>query len=587
MSSYQRNDHAPQTLRQVKAAYRKSNGTSKLSDHEMRVIRRRAELDERAAQCRERERRRLQNKKKREEKAQLERLERTTRPKRAGSATIGGEVINQEKEPYDVLSMMLGRKRMCKELEAENAREGEEEEEPTMKIIKFAHDRDDRFSNSNQPTGKENIPPNQHGASCSPQKTPNALRNLGADKSHNVLIPQHRNIVSPKRHLAPKKASIKAFDDEIELLFDWQDEFPSNSQLERELSCLTQGQQVITTTPVTRNAKTASHNIVHPVPKPALDKPACSKQQQQVDATVPVTTITKMAARRTTPPVSSPAPAKPTNALHPSPCPSVHKEEEEEDPFSIPAISTQDLEFTSQDLDEIGGRDSIRCNGMASDKETTVAIRRETDSRGGSHSLRDVDHEATRDRDKVAAEGSSSSRGGGGDSGGGRQACEAAPCCHAGLGGSRSRGREGRQIETDQIDNDGSVIASAAAAAAAAAPPPPPPTVRKAVQDKINSRDTVQPINGRFQEAIQPTPTPQITNRITVAHHASHSSQQQRHGDDLYRVIGVDPSPRPPLPPYHHDEFGAPSDIDDDALLQAALDDAEFYAGLYGDHSAI
>ena len=573
MSSHRRDNHTPQTLRQVKAAYRKSNGTTRLSEQEIRVIRRRAELDERAAQCREREKRRLQSKKKREEKAQLERLERSTRPKRAGSATIGGEVINQEKEPNDIWGMILGRKRMCKELEAENAGEEDGEKEPATKTIKSARNHDG-FSNSNQPSGKENIPPNKPGGICSPQKTPNTLRSLRADKSHNLLTPQHSNIVSPKRHPAAKKVSIKAFDNEVELLDDWQDAFASNSQLERELSCSTQGQQVTINTPVRRNAKTATHNPAHPVPELALAKQTCSKQQQQVGDFIPVTTITDTAAHRNTPLVQRLAPAEPTNEIHPSLCPSVRKQdEEEEDSYSIPPISTQDLEFTSQDLEEIGGRDSLRCNGKASKIETTVATRRETSSGDGIHSLGDLNHEVTEDRDKVVVVGSSSS--GGGSNDGCDQVCEAAPRCHAGSSGSSRR--EGRRAKTEQIDDGSSVITTAA---------PPRPTVRKAVQDKVDSRDTVQPVNGRSQEAIKPIFTPRITNGITVAHHASHSSQQQQqqqqHNDDLYRIMGV---VGPPLPHYHDDEFDAPSDIDN-ALLQAALDD-EFYAALDDDYSAI
>lgn len=65
--------HRPQTLKQAKKAYRKSGGTTRLSESEKAILERRAVLQERADRIKEREARRKANLKRKEERVQRER----------------------------------------------------------------------------------------------------------------------------------------------------------------------------------------------------------------------------------------------------------------------------------------------------------------------------------------------------------------------------------------------------------------------------------------------------------------------------------------------------------------------------------
>ncbi|KAI9884890.1 MAG: hypothetical protein M1823_003331 [Watsoniomyces obsoletus] len=148
-------DRPPQTLRQAKAAYRKSSRTPQLSEKEQRIIKRRAELEERAAKLREKEKRRLENKKKREEKAKAEKPAPT---KRAGSATIGGTVVNKQSERCDLLEKFVNRKRTC----SEALSEGHEEKSGLCKAVKLGLEEPVASpSKVVEPTGKENAVPKQ------------------------------------------------------------------------------------------------------------------------------------------------------------------------------------------------------------------------------------------------------------------------------------------------------------------------------------------------------------------------------------------------------------------------------------------
>ena len=99
----------PQTLKQAKKAYRKSGATVRLSDSELALIERRAVLQERADRIREREARRKANLKKKEERNQKERevRQRMNLP----SPTKGGSHVGPSQLHLGDFMVMGGRRK--------------------------------------------------------------------------------------------------------------------------------------------------------------------------------------------------------------------------------------------------------------------------------------------------------------------------------------------------------------------------------------------------------------------------------------------------------------------------------------------
>ncbi len=331
-------ERPPQTLRQAKAAYRKSNRTPQLSEKELRIIKRRAELEERAAKLREKEKRRLENKKKREEKAKAEKL---AQPKRAGSATIGGAVVHKPSERCDLLDKFVSRKRTCSEVPSE----AQEEATRLSKSLKLSPEPVVSPSKVAEPTGKENSSPKQPDTTphtpTSSRKTPLASQAVTTTKA---LTPRNPNIISP----TPRSRSAVVTTTRTPKSSR---KTPKASQAATTTKALTpRNPNIISPTPRSRSAVVTipSHDLV------------CLDDWQ--DAVISSSQLEREMSNPTQPPAKT----APKVLVRPG------GPVENELPL-IPPFSTQDLELTKEDLEEIGATKG----GVASMKP--VGLRRTHD----------------------------------------------------------------------------------------------------------------------------------------------------------------------------------------------------------------
>ena len=288
----------PQTLRQAKAAYRRTSGTSRLSERELAQIRRRAELEARAARIKERERKKAVDRRKRE-------ALKAKSAKAAVKVDEGQGVLGRYFRDVDVKgggAKTIGDHDHVKMKENERSEGGvkEEEEEkvksPTRTVLGTIH---------------ANILPSRSSPSSSLKR--NGMKQVYAPSSQ-----------------PPARPLLKAIDPILEEEAD----LPSNSQVERELfsaptSCLP-GSPSLPVSP-SLSQSSPSRSPQQPLLPPQSPPPSAQKEQDH----------------------KQPSPSPPQQVpAQPAP--------QQQNETFLQEISTQDFELTAQDLEEISGCCPIR-----------------------------------------------------------------------------------------------------------------------------------------------------------------------------------------------------------------------------------
>lgn len=283
----------PQTLKQVKASYRRSGGRPRLSEQERRQLHRQAELDDRAAKIREKEKRRLENKRRRDEKARKERDATLRTGLKADIAPIGKTRDGSDRlekyfwQPAHVRKSAgeEGPWEEPSEADPVEAAAGGEDETLRTSTARPSPpvERSTPVSQSRQRGGPPPVPssespksrpllgrrkraaeddasdgspvrkrPREDAAAGPPgtpiaapsqRRTPRTPRTsrtrapASTPKSPNppatgVLAPRHPNIIAP----APRKATVPFVTQSKSLLDGWEDALVSTSEIERELA---------------------------------------------------------------------------------------------------------------------------------------------------------------------------------------------------------------------------------------------------------------------------------------------------------------------------------------------------------------
>ncbi|KAI9838837.1 MAG: hypothetical protein M1819_004043 [Sarea resinae] len=225
----------PQTLRQAKRAYQKSNQT--LSEAQLRRLRRDVELRERAAKIREKEERKKENKRKKEEKAARERetRRRMGRPEpvkgyvsprqvrmsqfvRKGSKGVeSGDEVGEKKEEAD----------------EPGEEEEEEEEECDKENVGELQGTEDGVFEAGKPREEK---PDVHAKHRQP------LQRLSENSRlhHPQQLPQKHDVDPPRASQPSPSRKVQAVPQAICGLLEeeenWDDFFASSTQIVRELS---------------------------------------------------------------------------------------------------------------------------------------------------------------------------------------------------------------------------------------------------------------------------------------------------------------------------------------------------------------
>ena len=325
MSAQSRGRPPIQTLRQARAAYLKRPRTASLSDAELRRLRRAAELEERAERIRDTEARRKQNRERREKKAEQERGARRLMGISSGGTT-------------------------CQELLGKFWKSGKtallDGRSPGSAKQRDVHveDRDGPGNENNTRTPMGPLPANVFQPS--PKRSTSRedrFERRSSSQSHVVSSSYHPPHTSRPIQAAPVEAappnSMMTINPDEGTIDDWGAFFPSNTQLERELA--------LSSRPKTNKSTLA--NASEPVP--LKNSPLML------------------------PPPRPSSPAQPGIMIRPS-----HASTLDDLP-----ISTQDLEYTANDIAEIeGNHPTRRAQGGYSECQpkvtgNAVAARRDKD----------------------------------------------------------------------------------------------------------------------------------------------------------------------------------------------------------------
>ncbi|KAI9747608.1 MAG: hypothetical protein M1815_004058 [Lichina confinis] len=280
----------PQTLKQVKASYRKSGGRPRLSEQERRQLHRQAELDDRAAKIREKEKRRLENKRRRDEKSRKEREAALKTGLKADITSMGKTRDGSDRlEKYFCQPGHAGKSldeqgpreepSEADSLEAAADGEGETPQTPTPRPSRSVEE-GAPVSQSRQRGGLSPVlvneglksppslgrrkraaeddagngppvrkrpredaaagTPGTQGtpiAAASQRRTPRPRAPASAPKTSNppttgVLTPRHPNIIAP----VPRKTAVPSMTQSKSLLDGWEDALINSSEIERELA---------------------------------------------------------------------------------------------------------------------------------------------------------------------------------------------------------------------------------------------------------------------------------------------------------------------------------------------------------------